>query len=47
MNWVNIDSGNDLSPVPRQAITWTNDALLSIEPLETSFREIWIELEDF
>ena len=29
---VNIDSGNVLMPVRRQAITWTNDDLLSIRP---------------
>ena len=26
---VNIDSGNDLAPNKRQAITWTNAKLLS------------------
>ena len=31
-NWVCIASGNGLTPVRRQAITWTNAGLLSIEP---------------
>ena len=31
--WVITGSGNGLSPVRRQAITWTNADLLSIEPL--------------
>ena len=35
-----IGSGNGLSPVRRQAISWTNAALSSIELLETSFSEI-------
>ena len=30
MNWVGIASCNGLSPVRRQAITWTNDDLLPI-----------------
>ena len=47
MNWVNIGSGNGLSPVRRQAITWTNADLLSIGPLGTNFREIWIEILTF
>ena len=41
-NWVNIGSGDGLSPVRRQAITWTNAALLSIGPLWTNVSEIWI-----
>ena len=32
------------SPIQRQAITWTNANLLSIEPLETNFSEIWIKV---
>ena len=36
VNCVNIDSGNGLSPVRRQAITWTNAGLLSIGPLRTN-----------
>ena len=35
-------SDNGLSPVRRQAITWTNAGLLSIGLLGTSFSEIWI-----
>ena len=42
MNWVIIGSGNVLSPVRRQAITWTNADLLSITPLGTNFGEILI-----
>ena len=38
-------SGNGVSPVWRQAITWTNAALLSIEPLGTNFSEIQIEIK--
>ena len=30
-NWVNIGSGNGLSPLQNWAITWTNDDLLSME----------------
>ena len=48
MNWVNIGSGNDLSPVrAKQAISGTNDGLLSIGPLETHFSEILIEIHTF
>ena len=39
---VSIGSGNGLSPLRRQAITWTNTGLLSIILLGTYFREIWI-----
>ena len=39
-NWVNIGSGNGLSPDRHQAITWTNADLLSIGPLGTTFSEI-------
>ena len=42
VNWVIIASGNGLSPVRRQAITWTNARLLSIRLLGTNFNEIWI-----
>ena len=34
-------SGNGLSPVRCQAITWTNTDLLSIGPLGTNFSDIW------
>ena len=47
MNWVIICSGNGLSPVRRQAITWTNIGLLSIWLLGTNFSEIWIEIPSF
>ena len=47
MNWVNIGSGNGLSPVRRQAIMRTNAGLLSIEPLGTKFGEILIEIHTF
>ena len=43
VNWVGIGSCNGLSPVRRQAITWSNGTLLSIEPLWTNFSEIWIK----
>ena len=36
-NWVIIISGNGLSPLRHQAITWANDDLLSIAPLNTNF----------
>ena len=36
-------SRNGLSPVRRQAITWTNADLLSIGPLGTNFSEIRIQ----
>ena len=42
-----IGSGNGLSPVRRQAITWTNAFLLSIRPLRTNFSEIWIKIQNF
>ena len=41
--WVSIGSGNGLSPVRRQAITWTNAELISIVTLGTNFREIRIK----
>ena len=44
LNWVTIGSGNSLSPVQCQTITWTNDDLLSVNnPLGTNFNEIWIK----
>ena len=36
--------GNGLSPVQRQAITWTNAGLLSIRLLGTNFGEIRIRI---
>ena len=47
VNWANISSGNGLSPVRRQAITWTNAHLLPIGPLRTNLSEIWIEIKKF
>ena len=47
VNWVNIASGNGLSPVRRQTITWTNTDLLSIGPLGINFSEIQIKIYDF
>ena len=41
-NLVIIGSGNGLSPVRRQAITWTNDDLLSIAPFGKKLRS-WKE----
>ena len=42
-----IGSDNDLSPGWRQAIIWTNDGILFIEPLETNFSEILIGIQIF
>ena len=39
MNWAIIGSGNGLSSVRRQTITWTNAGLLSLGPLGTRFSE--------
>ena len=39
MTCVSIGSGNGLSPVRRQAITWTNADLSSIRPLGRTFSE--------
>ena len=47
MTWVIIGSGNSLSPVPCQVITWTNACLLSIGLLGTNFNEIWIGILPF
>ena len=47
MNWVIIGSGNGLLPARRQAITWTNAGLLSIELPGTDFSEIWIGILPF
>ena len=41
-NWVSIGSDKGLSPVRRQAITWTNADVLS----ETKFREIRIKIQN-
>ena len=45
VNWVRIGSGNGLSPVWHQAITWTNAGLLSIGRLGTNFSEIQIKIQ--
>ena len=45
VNCDRIASGNGLSPVRRQAITWANAALLSIGPLGINLREIRIEMK--
>ena len=42
-----IGSDNGLSPERRQAIIWTNDGILLIEPLRTNFSEILIEILTF
>ena len=42
-----LGSDNGLSPVRRQAITWTNAGLLLIGPLGTNFSEILIEILTF
>ena len=46
-NLIVTGSDNGLSPGQRQAITWTNAALLSIDPLRTNFSEILIEIHVF
>ena len=47
VNWVIMCSCNGLSPVRRQAITWTNAGSLSIGLLGTNFCEIWIGILPF
>ena len=42
---VTIGSGNGLSHVGRQAITWTNVYLSSIKPSWINFNYIWIEIQ--
>ena len=44
VNWAIIGSGNGLSPIWCQAITWTNAGLLSIGLLGTNFSEFWIRI---
>ena len=41
---VNIGSGNGLSPVWHQAITWTNADLLSTGPSGKNFHEILLQM---
>ena len=40
LNWVIIGADNGLSPVQRQAIIWTNDGILLMQPLGKNFSEI-------
>ena len=47
VNWISIDSGNGLSPIRGQVITWTSAHLPSIEPLGTNFSEIRIQVQNF
>ena len=42
-----IGSVNGLLLIWGQAITWTDDDLLSIGPFETNVREIWIKIQTF
>ena len=46
MNRVSIGSDNGLLPIWRQAIIWTNAALLSIGPSWTTFNEIWNKIRN-
>ena len=46
-NFVIIGSDNGLSPLWWQAIMWTNDDMLSIEPFGKNFNEIWIKIKIF
>ena len=41
VKWVSIGSGNGLSPVWHQTITWTRAGLLTVGTLGTNFSEIW------
>ena len=47
MQHTNIASDNSLSPVWRQAIMWTNAAILSIRPKGTYFNEIFFKIQTF
>ena len=47
MKWINIASGNGLSPVQRQAITSTNAVVLSTGSLGTNLSEIRIKIQNF
>ena len=47
VNWINISSDNGLSPGWHQAIIWTNAGILFLEPVETNFSEILIEIHTF
>ena len=43
VNWVITGSGNGLAPVRRQAFTWNNTDLLSIETFPVKFNSILIK----
>ena len=47
VNRVSIGSANGLSPMPHQAIFWTNAGLLSIGPLGTNFGGIFVKIQNF
>ena len=42
-----IGSGSGLSPVRRQAITWTNDELLSVDPQECILIKSYLKSKTF
>ena len=42
--FINIVSGNGLSPAQRKAFTWTNVDVLPIEPLGINFSDTWIKI---
>ena len=42
-----MGSGNDLSPVQCQAITWTNTDISNIQPIKTNFSEVLITIKTF
>ena len=44
---VSIGSGNGLSPVKHQAITWSHADPLLTTSLGTNFSEIWVKYKDF
>ena len=47
LEWVIISSGNGLSPVWYQAITWINGDLLSIRPMRTNSVKLWSKFKYF
>ena len=47
MNRIRIGSNNDLTPIRRQAIIYTNAGLLSIGHLGTNFSEISTKIHIF
>ena len=47
VNGVSFGSDNGVSPVRRQAMIWTNAAILSIRPQRTYFNEILFEIQIF